>query len=300
MQVAAAGVNRPDVLQRRGGYPPPPGRVGPARARDRRPRRRAGPAARRRADALARGRRRVRAGRRRRLRRVLRGAGGAVPAGAGGAARWSRRRHCPRPSSRCGPTCSSAAGCRPGESMLVHGGIQRHRHHRDSAGAGVRRPRVRHRRVGGQVRGVRAARRRDRRELPRAATGCAVLREATGGRGVDVILDMVGGDYVPAICRCSPSRAGWCRLRSSSRRVVELDLMQVMRRRLTITGSTLRPRTPAEKGAIAAALEAQVWPLLAAGHRPAGDPRRVPAGPGRRRAPDDGGERSTSARSCWT
>jgi NADPH2:quinone reductase len=45
---------------------------------------------------------------------------------------------------------------------------------------------------------------------------------------------------------------------------VEIDLMQVMRRRLTITGSTLRPRTPAEKGAIARALEAQVWPLLEA------------------------------------
>ncbi len=45
----------------------------------------------------------------------------------------------------------------------------------------------------------------------------------------------------------------------------EIDLMQVMRRRLTITGSTLRPRTTAEKGAIAAALEQHVWPLLTSG-----------------------------------
>ncbi len=93
----------------------------------------------------------------------------------------------------------------------------------------------------------------------------AVLTAATGGGGVDVILDMVGGDYVGrnlALLAVDGRLVQIAFLESSK---AEIDLMQVMRRRLTITGSTLRPRSVAEKGALARALEQQVWPLLASG-----------------------------------
>ena len=92
----------------------------------------------------------------------------------------------------------------------------------------------------------------------------AELTSATGGRGVDVILDMVGGDYTARNLHllADDGRLVQIAFLKSSR--VEVDLMQVMRRRLTVTGSTLRPQSTAAKGAIAHALEARVWPLMAA------------------------------------
>lgn len=89
------------------------------------------------------------------------------------------------------------------------------------------------------------------------------MREATGGRGADVVLDMVGGDYTARNLDALATEGRLVQIAFLKSSRVELDLMQVMRRRLWITGSTLRPRTPAEKGAIARELEAQVWPLLA-------------------------------------
>jgi putative PIG3 family NAD(P)H quinone oxidoreductase len=92
-----------------------------------------------------------------------------------------------------------------------------------------------------------------------------VVRERTGGKGVDVVLDMVGGDYTPRnldILAVEGRLVQIAFLRSSR---VAFDLSIVMRRRLTVTGSTLRARSPAEKGAIAQALGAQIWPLAAAG-----------------------------------
>jgi putative PIG3 family NAD(P)H quinone oxidoreductase len=89
-----------------------------------------------------------------------------------------------------------------------------------------------------------------------------VFRDATAGRGVDLVLDMVGGDYVAKnldVLREEGRLVQIAFLKSSK---VELDLMHVMRKRLTITGSTLRPRSPADKGAIARQLQAQVWPLI--------------------------------------
>lgn len=85
----------------------------------------------------------------------------------------------------------------------------------------------------------------------------------THGRGVDVILDMVGGDYVGRNLDLLAVEGRLVQIAFLKSSRVEIDLMQVMRRRLTITGSTLRPRSPAEKGAIARALETHVWPLLA-------------------------------------
>lgn len=92
----------------------------------------------------------------------------------------------------------------------------------------------------------------------------AALTAATDGRGVDVILDMVGGDYVARNLALLAVEGRLVQIAFLKASRVEIDLMQVMRRRLTLTGSTLRPRTVAEKGAIARALEVQVWPLLAA------------------------------------
>ncbi|MCC7031840.1 MAG: NAD(P)H-quinone oxidoreductase [Acidobacteria bacterium] len=88
------------------------------------------------------------------------------------------------------------------------------------------------------------------------------MREATGGRGADVVLDMVGGDYTARNLDALATEGRLVQIAFLKSSRVELDLMLVMRRRLWITGSTLRPRTPAEKGAIARELEAQVWPLL--------------------------------------
>ena len=91
----------------------------------------------------------------------------------------------------------------------------------------------------------------------------ADLKAATAGRGVDVILDMVGGDYAPRNLDLLAVEGRLVQIAFLKSSRVEIDLMPVMRRRLTITGSTLRPRSPAEKGAIARALETRVWPLLA-------------------------------------
>ena len=92
----------------------------------------------------------------------------------------------------------------------------------------------------------------------------AALMTATGGRGVDVILDMVGGDYVTRNLNLLALEGRLVQIAFLKASKTEIDLMQVMRRRLTLTGSTLRPRSVAEKGAIAQALEARVWPRLAA------------------------------------
>jgi putative PIG3 family NAD(P)H quinone oxidoreductase len=263
VRVAAAGVNRPDVLQRRGGYPPPPGAsdlpglevaghvaaVGPSLDEM--------PARWREGDTVC-----------------------ALVAGGGYA------EYCVAPAVQCLPvpgylTLLEAAALpetfftvwtnvfdrgrlQAGETLLVHGG---------SSGIGTTAIQL------GAAFGARvfvtagsAAKCAACRELGaavavdyRADDFVAVLREATAGRGVDVILDMVGGDYVARNLALLAVEGRLVQIAFLKASVAEIDLMPLMRRRLTITGSTLRPRTPAEKGAIAAALEARVWPLLAAG-----------------------------------
>ncbi len=93
----------------------------------------------------------------------------------------------------------------------------------------------------------------------------AVIAEATGGRGVDVVLDMVGGDYIPrSIKSLAPDgrHVSIAFLRGSK---AEIDFNGVMRKRLTLTGSTLRPRPIADKAAIADKLLEHVWPKIASG-----------------------------------
>src|SRR6185503_2588823 len=81
----------------------------------------------------------------------------------------------------------------------------------------------------------------------------------------DVILDMVGGDYVARNLRCIATNGRVVNIAFQKGSKVEVDLLPVMLKRLTLTGSTLRPRTVAEKAEIARSLEAKVWPLLAEG-----------------------------------
>jgi NADPH2:quinone reductase len=90
-------------------------------------------------------------------------------------------------------------------------------------------------------------------------------KAATGGRGVDVILDMVAGDYIGRELQCLADDGRLVIIAVQGGLKAEINAGEVLRRRLTITGSTLRPRPVAFKAAIAAALRQQVWPLLAAG-----------------------------------
>lgn len=92
-----------------------------------------------------------------------------------------------------------------------------------------------------------------------------VVKQLTGGRGVDVILDMVAGEYVARELSCLADDGRIAIIATQGGTQAQIDTGAVLRRRLTITGATLRPRSVAFKGAIAARLRAVVWPLLESG-----------------------------------
>ena len=91
-----------------------------------------------------------------------------------------------------------------------------------------------------------------------------VVRDWTDGAGVDVILDIVGGSYLPRNLDALAMHGRLLQIGLLEGSRGEINLRIVMQKRLTLTGSTLRVRSVEEKGAIARALEARVWPLLAA------------------------------------
>jgi NADPH2:quinone reductase len=91
------------------------------------------------------------------------------------------------------------------------------------------------------------------------------VRAATGGKGVNVILDMVGGDYVPKELRCLADDGRLVFIAFLRGPKTELDINELMRRRLTISGSTLRPRPVEFKGYVAKNLREKIWPLIEAG-----------------------------------
>lgn len=93
----------------------------------------------------------------------------------------------------------------------------------------------------------------------------AVCKELTGGKGVDVILDMVGGSYVQRNIDVMNWDGRIVQIAWLESPKVEANFMKLMLKRLTWTGSTLRPRTVAQKGAIARSLEEKVWPLISSG-----------------------------------
>jgi NADPH2:quinone reductase len=155
-------------------------------------------------------------------------------------------------------------GLRAGESLLVHGG---------SSGIGttaIQLARLRGARVfatAGSAAKCDACRALGA-ELAvnyREVDFVAAVREATGGRGVDVVLDMVGGDYLPRDVKALAPDGRLVMIAHQQGATVELNFAQVMVKRLTITGSTLRPQSVEAKARLAADLAREVWPLLEAG-----------------------------------
>ena len=152
----------------------------------------------------------------------------------------------------------------PGESMLVHGG---------SSGIGtaaIQLARARGSRVfatAGSAEKCAACERlgADTAINSREADFVAVVKEATNGRGVDLILDMVGGDYLARNIEALAIEGRLVQIGLLGGYKAQVNLIAMMQRRVTITGSTLRARSIEEKGAIAAALRQRVWPLLESG-----------------------------------
>ena len=259
IQVAAAGVNRPDLMQRAGHYPPPPG------ASDIPGLEVAGTIVEVGSDAHG-----WHAG-----DRVC-----ALVSGGGYA------EYCVAPAPQCLPVprgldFTEAAAIpetfftvwsnvfergrlQPGESILVHGG---------SSGIGttaIQLARAWASRVfvtAGSAEKCAACERLGAEHAInyRETDFVAAIREATGGRGVDVVLDMVGGDYLPRNLDVLAMDGRLVQIAVLGGVKATLNLITMMQRRLTLTGSTLRARPVAEKGAIAAALRARVWPWLDAG-----------------------------------
>ena len=90
-------------------------------------------------------------------------------------------------------------------------------------------------------------------------------KRLTDGRGVDVVLDMVGAPYAAANLKVLRKDGRLVMIAVQGGSKAEVDLWTIIQKRLVLTGSTLRPRTTTEKAAIAAELEARVWPLLVSG-----------------------------------
>lgn len=98
-----------------------------------------------------------------------------------------------------------------------------------------------------------------------AADFVAEARRLTGGRGVDIVLDMVGGDYVPRNLAALAPGGRHVSIAFQRGREAPLDLALVMGKGLVLTGSLLRPQSPAVKAALTRAVEREVWPLVASG-----------------------------------
>jgi putative PIG3 family NAD(P)H quinone oxidoreductase len=259
IKVAAAGVNRPDVFQRRGRYPPPPG------ASDIPGLEVAGTI-----EQLGAGVRDVAVG----------DAVCALVAGGGYA------EYCAAPAPQCLPVPRGlelvAAAAIPEtfftvwtnvfergrlqahETLLVHGG---------SSGIGTTAIQLAHARgarvfaTAGSPEKCAACERlgAERAINYRDEDFTAVVRELTGGRGVDVVLDMVGGDYFARNVDALAVEGRLVEIATLQGVKAELNIQTIMQRRLTITGSTLRARPIADKAAIARAVHTHVWPLLESG-----------------------------------
>jgi len=259
IRVAAAGVNRPDILQRRGAYPPPPG------ASDLPGLEVAGVI-----DALGEGVSDWRAGDR--VCALLSGGGYAtlctVPAvqclPIPGAMDMVTAAAIPETFFTVWTNVFDRGHLRAGETALFHGG---------SSGIGttaIQLAVARGARVfvtAGSDEKCRACERlgAERGINYRSEDFVTVIKQVTGGRGVDVILDIVGGDYIARDLVALAVEGRLVVIGFMGGDTSTLDFRRILGRRLTITGSTLRPRTAAEKGEIAAALRKEVWPLLERG-----------------------------------
>ena len=111
----------------------------------------------------------------------------------------------------------------------------------------------------------------------------AVTKTATAGKGADVILDMIGGDYIERNYEAAAVEGRIVQIAFQGSPKATVDFRRIMLKRLHHTGSTLRSRSVEDKNAIAAAVEAKVLPLLAAGQGEAGDGQHLSAARGGRR-----------------
>ena len=259
IRVEAAGVNRPDVLQRLGQYPPPPG------ASD--------------IPGLE--------------------IAGVIAAMDASVSRWhvgdrvcalvsggGYAEYCVAPAVQCLPIpgdmdVSVAAAIpetfftvwtnlfrrgqlRSGERVLIHGG---------SSGIGTTAIQLAHAlgsivfATAGSEEKCEACRRLGARLAINYRTADFVeeVGRETGGAGVDVVLDIIGADYFAKNIECLALDGRLIQIGLLGGARTSIDLGRIMRRRLTVTGSTLRIRTVAEKGAMARDLETHVWPLLSPG-----------------------------------
>jgi putative PIG3 family NAD(P)H quinone oxidoreductase len=93
----------------------------------------------------------------------------------------------------------------------------------------------------------------------------ARVKEITGGKGVNIVLDMVGGDYVPRNLQCLAEDGRHVSIAVQGGMTATIPIFEIMRRRLTLTGSTLRPRDSAFKSLVADELHRVVWPFVVEG-----------------------------------
>jgi len=258
VKVAAAGVNRPDVMQRMGLYPPPPG------APDIPGLEIAGEVA-----ALGTDVKRWKLG-----DRVM-----ALVVGGGYAEYCIAHESHALPMSGLSMTEAAAVpetfftvwhnafergGLKKGETLLIHGG---------SSGIGTTAIQLA-KAFGAKVIATAGSPEKckacleigaDRAINYKTEDFVAAARDATGGKGVDVTLDMVGGDYTERNIAAAAEEGRIVQIAVLGGAEVKINIARVMMKRVTLTGSTLRPRTREAKAGFARALEAKVWPLLALG-----------------------------------
>jgi NADPH2:quinone reductase len=256
IKVAAAGVNRPDVLQRMGSYQPPPDASDLPGLEV--------------AGEVVAGGKTFKAGDK--VCALVHGGGYAeycvtpevqalpVPKGLS----LVEAASLPETFFTVWSNVYDRAGLKPGESLLVQGG---------SSGIGVTAIQMaaatgnRVFATAGSDEKVAACVRLGAEKAFNYKTGdwAAELKTATGGKGVNVILDMVGGDYFPKELKALADDGRLVFIAFLRGAKTELDINELMRRRLTVSGSTLRPRTVEFKGYVAKNLREKIWPLIDAG-----------------------------------
>ncbi|BCP54961.1 NAD(P)H quinone oxidoreductase [Kaistia sp. 32K] len=259
IQVAAAGVNRPDVFQRQGHYPPPKG------ASDL-------PGLEVSGHVVALGRNASRFQLGAAVTALVAGGGYAeyvavhesnalpVPAGLS----LVEAAALPETFFTVWHNVFERAGLKPGETLLVHGG---------SSGIGTTAIQL-GRAFGATVLATAGSAEKCAACIELGANRAinylkedfvVAVKDATEGRGADVILDMVGGDYIERNFDAAATDGRIAQIAFLNGPVVEVNFNKLLIKRLTLTGSTLRPRTAAFKGALAAALQEKVWPLIESG-----------------------------------
>ena len=257
IRVRAAGVNRPDVLQRQGAYPPPPG------ASDLPGLEVAGEVA-----ALGDGVKRWRAGDP--VTALTPGSGyaefclvdesNALPVPHGFT--FTEAAAVPETFFTVWHNVFQRGGLKAGETFLVHGGTS------GIGTAAIQLAKAFGARViatAGSAEKCEACTKlgADRVVNYRSEDFVAAVKEATGGKGADVILDMVGGEYIARNYDAAAVDGRIVQIAFLQGAKASADFSKLMIKRLTHTGSTLRPRSVEFKAGIAAELERQVWPLLA-------------------------------------